>query len=110
MVEQEPTTISHICGAHKFAVRSHQFESSQGWLLRSNANLRHSWGAQECGDEDMFIDRAVYTRNRSFRLYLSSKAGKEAVLLPTGESSRALCPAQDRNRTDPWRFQTPTTF
>ena len=31
----------------------------------------------------MFIDRSVYTRNRSFRLFLSSKAGKEAVLMPT---------------------------
>ena len=34
--------------------------------------------------EDMFVDRAVYSRNRAFRLYLSSKAGKEATLQPTG--------------------------
>jgi DNA-directed primase/polymerase protein len=31
-----------------------------------------------------FVDMSVYTRNRAFRLYLSSKAGKEEVLLPTG--------------------------
>lgn len=35
----------------------------------------------------MFIDRSVYTRNRSFRLFLSSKAGKEAVLMPTSAST-----------------------
>ena len=52
--------------------------------------------AQEGGEDDMFIDRAVYTRNRSFRLYLSSKAGKEAVLLPTGETPSASISAHNR--------------
>ncbi|KAJ7974130.1 DNA-directed primase/polymerase protein [Quillaja saponaria] len=32
----------------------------------------------------LFVDTAVYTRNRCFRLALSSKAGKGSVLLPTG--------------------------
>ncbi|CAA7035349.1 unnamed protein product [Microthlaspi erraticum] len=32
----------------------------------------------------LFVDTAVYSRNRCFRLALSSKAGKTAVLLPTG--------------------------
>nr|XP_011470307.1 PREDICTED: DNA-directed primase/polymerase protein isoform X1 [Fragaria vesca subsp. vesca] len=32
----------------------------------------------------LFVDTAVYTRNRCFRLALSSKAGKKSVLLPTG--------------------------
>ncbi len=36
--------------------------------------------------EDMFVDRVVYSRNRAFRLYLSSKAGKEATLQCTGAS------------------------
>ncbi|XP_061337305.1 uncharacterized protein LOC133299245, partial [Gastrolobium bilobum] len=31
----------------------------------------------------LFVDTAVYSRNRCFRLLLSSKAGKSAVLLPT---------------------------
>ncbi|XP_057426931.1 uncharacterized protein LOC130720319 [Lotus japonicus] len=31
----------------------------------------------------LFVDTAVYTRNRCFRLHLSSKAGKRSVLLPT---------------------------
>lgn len=32
----------------------------------------------------LFVDNAVYTRNRCFRLALSSKAGKTSVLRPTG--------------------------
>ncbi|CAB4301932.1 unnamed protein product [Prunus armeniaca] len=32
----------------------------------------------------LFVDTAVYTRNRCFRLALSSKAGKNSMLLPTG--------------------------
>ncbi|KAH9603717.1 hypothetical protein KSS87_007073 [Heliosperma pusillum] len=32
----------------------------------------------------LFVDNAVYSRNRCFRLALSSKAGKTSVLLPTG--------------------------
>ncbi|KAI7756664.1 hypothetical protein M8C21_033578 [Ambrosia artemisiifolia] len=32
----------------------------------------------------LFVDTAVYSRNRVFRLHLSSKAGKSSVLLPTG--------------------------
>ncbi|XP_011076097.1 DNA-directed primase/polymerase protein isoform X2 [Sesamum indicum] len=32
----------------------------------------------------LFVDTAVYSRNRCFRLPLSSKAGKSAVLLPSG--------------------------
>ncbi|KAL0728846.1 hypothetical protein Bca4012_024939 [Brassica carinata] len=32
----------------------------------------------------LFVDTAVYSRNRCFRLALSSKAGKASVLLPTG--------------------------
>ncbi|KAK7283601.1 hypothetical protein RIF29_13225 [Crotalaria pallida] len=31
----------------------------------------------------LFVDTAVYSRNRCFRLHLSSKAGKSSVLLPT---------------------------
>ncbi|CAN4095207.1 unnamed protein product [Withania somnifera] len=32
----------------------------------------------------LFVDKAVYSRNRCFRLALSSKAGKTSVLLPSG--------------------------
>ncbi|GAB2221973.1 hypothetical protein Droror1_Dr00013170 [Drosera rotundifolia] len=34
----------------------------------------------------LFVDNAVYSRNRCFRLALSSKAGKTSMLLPTGRS------------------------
>ncbi|CAJ1952918.1 unnamed protein product [Sphenostylis stenocarpa] len=33
--------------------------------------------------DQLFVDTAVYSRNRCFRLLLSSKAGKSSVLLPT---------------------------
>ncbi|GAB4858323.1 hypothetical protein Ancab_009796 [Ancistrocladus abbreviatus] len=32
----------------------------------------------------LFVDNAVYSRNRCFRMALSSKAGKNSILLPTG--------------------------
>lgn len=35
-----------------------------------------------------FVDRGVYTKNRAFRLMLSSKAGKVTTLQPTGQDSR----------------------
>ncbi|KAE9592559.1 hypothetical protein Lalb_Chr19g0130571 [Lupinus albus] len=37
----------------------------------------------DVSDRQLFVDTAVYTRNRCFRLLLSSKAGKSSVLLPT---------------------------
>ncbi|OMO86979.1 DNA primase, UL52/UL70 type, Herpesviridae [Corchorus capsularis] len=40
----------------------------------------------------LFVDTAVYTRNRCFRLALSSKAGKTSLLLPTG---RFKCKGMD---------------
>lgn len=39
----------------------------------------------EHGTKGLFVDTGVYTRNRAFRLYLSSKAGKQAILQPTGQ-------------------------
>ena len=44
------------------------------------------------GNRGLVVDLGVYTRNRSFRLYLSSKAGKDATLLPTGTDP--LCYSQ----------------
>jgi DNA-directed primase/polymerase protein len=35
------------------------------------------------GQETTFIDTGVYSRNRAFRLFLSSKAGKNVPLIPT---------------------------
>ncbi|XP_010671594.2 uncharacterized protein LOC104888354 [Beta vulgaris subsp. vulgaris] len=40
----------------------------------------------------LFVDNAVYSRNRCFRLALSSKAGKTSVLRPTGRfKCRDMC-------------------
>ena len=39
------------------------------------------------GGQALFVDGGVYTRNRAFRLFMSSKAGKDAILLPTGKHS-----------------------
>lgn len=36
------------------------------------------------GGTSVIVDTGVYTRNRAFRLYLSSKAGKSSILIPTG--------------------------
>lgn len=41
--------------------------------------LQDAAGARTC-----FVDTSVYSRNRAFRLYLSTKASKKAILLPTG--------------------------
>ena len=38
------------------------------------------------GGTSVIVDTGVYTRNRAFRLYLSSKAGKSSILIPTGSS------------------------
>ncbi|PRW44998.1 DNA-directed primase polymerase isoform X1 isoform B [Chlorella sorokiniana] len=35
-------------------------------------------------EEALFVDPAVYSRNRAFRLYLSSKSGKQTILRNTG--------------------------
>ena len=39
------------------------------------------------GAKTSFADLGVYTRNRAFRLFLSSKAGKQSILMPTGEGT-----------------------
>ena len=39
------------------------------------------------GGTSAIVDTGVYTRNRAFRLYLSSKAGKSSILIPTGSTT-----------------------
>lgn len=46
--------------------------------------IRKDSSSADLGHSQLFVDTAVYTRNRCFRLFLSSKAGKNSVLLPTG--------------------------
>ncbi|KAL2922067.1 DNA-directed primase/polymerase protein [Bienertia sinuspersici] len=48
--------------------------------------------SSSAGPLQLFVDNAVYSRNRCFRLALSSKAGKTSVLLPTGRfKCREMC-------------------
>ena len=62
-------------------------------LLAFSGMNRMELGLQDAQDaHSCFIDASVYSRNRAFRLFLSSKAGKHAVLLPTGKFH--LCLAQ----------------
>ncbi|WOH14322.1 hypothetical protein DCAR_0933841 [Daucus carota subsp. sativus] len=46
-------------------------------------------------NKEVFIDRAVYSRNRCFRLPLSSKARKTSILLPTGRFKCRLMSEED---------------
>ncbi|CAH8279408.1 unnamed protein product [Arabidopsis lyrata] len=52
----------------------------------TDERLRKLFVHKEANDSAslLFVDTAVYSRNRCFRLALSSKAGKASVLLPTG--------------------------
>ena len=55
--------------------------------LRRHALTPGDAGQDEEGGRTLFIDCSVYSRNRAFRLFLSSKAGKTAVLQPTGAAA-----------------------
>ncbi|KAK9088088.1 hypothetical protein Syun_030482 [Stephania yunnanensis] len=54
----------------------------------SGQGLEKLFVSKDSSSDDLsrhiFVDTAVYSRNRCFRLALSSKAGKSSVLLPTG--------------------------
>ena len=53
-----------------------------------------------------FVDLGVYTRNRAFRLYLSSKHGKKHRLLPTG---RFWAPGKSAGKNEDATKKTKTT-
>ncbi|KAB5516862.1 hypothetical protein DKX38_027510 [Salix brachista] len=66
--------VSEICSRiHSARGRDERFE---------NMFVRKDSSSAEPPSQ-LFIDAAVYSRNRCFRLALSSKAGKNSVLLPT---------------------------
>ncbi|KAL0304331.1 UNVERIFIED_CONTAM: DNA-directed primase/polymerase protein [Sesamum radiatum] len=67
--------VSEICGRiQSYRERDENFEK----LFVSKGS---SSADSHC---QLFVDTAVYSRNRCFRLPLSSKAGKSSVLLPSG--------------------------
>ncbi|KAK4354256.1 hypothetical protein RND71_026450 [Anisodus tanguticus] len=57
-------------------------------LSESDGRFRKLFVSKDSSSIDipfqLFVDKAVYSRNRCFRLALSSKAGKSSVLLPSG--------------------------
>ncbi|XP_074010577.1 DNA-directed primase/polymerase protein [Numenius arquata] len=55
----------------KDAETSHQGENSEFAFLIVNG---------KDGDKQLFVDLGVYTKNRNFRMYKSSKAGKNVIL------------------------------
>lgn len=70
---------SRICIAREMDTRFHQL-----FVSKDSSSAGPS--------QQLFVDNAVYSRNRCFRLALSSKAGKTSVLLPTGRfKCRNMC-------------------
>lgn len=65
---------------------------------QSDRRFENLFIAKDSSSDDtpcqIFVDTAVYSRNRCFRLPLSSKAGKTSVLLPTGrfKCKDTVCP------------------
>ncbi|GFY84150.1 DNA primase [Actinidia rufa] len=55
---------------------------------KSDERLKKLFVSKDSGSTgipyQLFVDTAVYSRNRCFRLHLSSKAGKNSFLLPSG--------------------------
>jgi hypothetical protein len=75
-------------------VRKAPASGSDAAAAAASAAASAESGATEAAGEALattpFVDMGVYTRNRAFRLYLSSKAGKPARLLPTARCWNAL--------------------
>ncbi|XP_057871559.2 uncharacterized protein LOC131077968 isoform X2 [Cryptomeria japonica] len=67
--------VGEIC-ARIANLREVDAKFNQLYVLKNNSL------SQICSE--LFVDSAVYSRNRCFRLPLSSKAGKNSFLLPTG--------------------------
>lgn len=58
-----------------------------------------SSGFVQEGGTCLIVDGSVYTRNRAFRLYLSSKAGKSSILSPTGTNLLRCANCMSRHRS-----------
>ena len=59
-------------------------------MLEPGGRPFESFMISKPGGHTAFYDTSVYSRNRAFRLYLSSKAGKQVCLLPTARCWQAL--------------------
>ena len=79
---------THVGALIKEILESHGDENSSLLFARkkasaaaNNSNNNNTASMTAC-----IIDTGVYTKNRAFRIYLSSKLGKNATLLPTPTS------------------------
>ncbi|XP_022865174.1 DNA-directed primase/polymerase protein [Olea europaea var. sylvestris] len=67
--------VSEICS------RAYLYKETDGRFRNLFISKDSSSADNQC---QLFVDTAVYSRNRCFRLPLSSKAGKSSILLPSG--------------------------
>ena len=86
------------CGGFVRAFWAEDVAPRRGADARADACFVRRDGQDEAAP---FVDLGVYTRNRAFRLYLSSKAGKQARLLPTARCWNALRGSQLAGRELP---------
>ena len=84
-------TRSHVSLSYGFHVRDNEKKRARedddgicnaSWWLPKVLTSKVCQGTD--GATTSFIDRGVYTKNRAFRLMLSSKAGKDTILQVTG--------------------------
>ncbi|KAL2550531.1 DNA-directed primase/polymerase protein [Forsythia ovata] len=67
--------VTEICS------RAYLYKETDGRFKNLFVSKDSSSADNQC---QLFVDTAVYSRNRCFRLPLSSKAGKSSILLPSG--------------------------
>uniref|UniRef100_A0A8D0HAN3 DNA-directed primase/polymerase protein n=1 Tax=Sphenodon punctatus TaxID=8508 RepID=A0A8D0HAN3_SPHPU len=58
------------------------------------------------GGKQLFVDLGVYTKNRNFRLYNSSKAGKHVVLKIAGDNKFVPKPAKNISQEEQYFFSS----
>ncbi|TNM85901.1 hypothetical protein fugu_008172 [Takifugu bimaculatus] len=82
----KPAKTSESCGSPP-TKRHKQEERDLGFLLVKNKD------GQDC----LFVDLGVYTKNRNFRLYKSSKAGKRTVFAVAEDNTFHAKPEKSRS-------------
>lgn len=80
------TAFSSNVHVGKFVAKFEQFLLSQ---LKHDPeiNILFVRFSETSNSKQLFIDKSVYTKNRMFRIYLSSKVGKTSFLVPVGKDN-----------------------
>ncbi|XP_070016280.1 uncharacterized protein [Nicotiana sylvestris] len=80
--------VVELDSSNEVLVAYYQICSRISSLSETDGRFRNLFVSKDSSSIDipcqLFVDKAVYSRNRCFRLALSSKAGKSSVLLPSG--------------------------